>query len=167
MIAVGQTRSCVRVYLARAAKSCRMSLGVLVHVSCSRAGWAELSGKPERSIDKIGRPPIILGLAHFEELEVTSSSRPLPNVLCFKNPKFNFKFTVLEMYFRKLNLELMLNYVEIPFMATVVLGDDSTNCSKGSHRMKNNLVIVINSKALFRNPVKRFEINLGDQDQLI
>jgi hypothetical protein len=27
----------------------RMSLGVLEHVSCSRAWWAELSGKPERS----------------------------------------------------------------------------------------------------------------------
>ena len=41
----------MRVYLARASELCRMSLGVSVHVSCSLARWAELSGKPERSID--------------------------------------------------------------------------------------------------------------------
>ena len=56
MIVVGQTRPCVRVYLARAAESCRMSLGLLVHLSCSRARWAELSGKPERSIWNKGNP---------------------------------------------------------------------------------------------------------------
>ena len=53
MIVVGQTRSCVRVYLARVEESCRISLGVLVHVSCSRARWVELSGKPERSIASV------------------------------------------------------------------------------------------------------------------
>ena len=77
MIVVGQTRSCVRIYLARAAESCRMSLGVFVHVSCLRVRWAELIGKPERSINQLITGICIYFFLYSSEQEASSDKLQL------------------------------------------------------------------------------------------
>ena len=59
------------------------SLGVLVHVSCSRVRWAELSGKPERSIE-------VDSVSLCEVTEIKGESTPVLEGGLWRVPEDNY-----------------------------------------------------------------------------